>query len=47
MQTVEMPSLLGTLAERISTEIIRTKDKQVHDALVKLGWTPPKEGING
>ena len=23
------------------TEVIRTQDRQVHDALVYLGWTPP------
>lgn len=27
------------------TEVIRTKDKAIHDALVALGWTPPKPGV--
>jgi len=26
---------------KISTEIIRTKDAQVHNALVTMGWVPP------
>jgi len=26
-------------------EVVRTRDKQVHDALVKMGWTPPTKII--
>jgi len=26
-------------------EVVRTRDKQVRDALVKMGWTPPTKII--
>lgn len=27
----------------ISNQLYATKDKQLQEALIKLGWTPPKE----
>lgn len=39
---------VDTEHEDILTKIIRevfdTKEKQLIEALIKLGWTPPKEG---
>jgi hypothetical protein len=33
------------IRERIRTEVINTKESQVRDCLIKLGWIPPAEGI--
>lgn len=30
--------------EEILRQVIFTQDQQVRDALIALGWTPPKEG---
>lgn len=30
---------------RLSAELIRTKDAGIRAALIKLGWTPPKEDV--
>lgn len=32
-------------SERISLEIIRTKNELIRKSLIKLGWTPPGEEI--
>ncbi len=32
--------------ERIRQSIINTSDQQVRDALIKLGWTPPKDAFS-
>jgi len=29
------------IRERIRTEVINTKEAQVRECLIKLGWTPP------
>lgn len=29
------------IRERIRTDVIRTRDQQVRECLIKLGWTPP------
>lgn len=28
--------------QNMSVEIVDLKEKQVHDALIEMGWTPPK-----
>ena len=33
--------------ERISFEVMNTKDAQVREALIKMGWTPPGNPTNG
>ena len=30
--------------ERISFEVMNTKDAQVREALIQMGWTPPRNG---
>jgi len=32
---------IDNVRKRICTEIIQTKDVQVRECLIKLGWTPP------
>lgn len=34
---------LGGMHEKIVREVIRLKDESVRQALIKLGWTPPRE----
>lgn len=34
---------LDDLRQRVTTQIIKLKDKQVREALIALGWTPPPE----
>jgi hypothetical protein len=34
---------MTNLADAQVREIIRTKDRQVREALIALGWTPPKD----
>ena len=36
-------SLFDERFERLATELCRLKDRQIHEALIKLGWTPPEE----
>ena len=36
-------SLFDGRFERLATELYRLKDQQIHEALIKLGWTPPEE----
>ena len=32
---------IGTYRERIVRQVLNTKEQQVREALIKLGWTPP------
>lgn len=32
---------LGFYRERIMRQVVATKDHQIREALIKLGWTPP------
>lgn len=32
---------LGVYRERIMRQVVNTKDQQIREALIKLGWTPP------
>ena len=34
---------LEVIRERMYTELMDLKDQATKDALIKLGWTPPKE----
>lgn len=31
------------VANSLHTQILKTKEKLVHESLIKLGWTPPQE----
>lgn len=33
--------------ERISFKVMNTKDAQVREALIRMGWTPPENPMNG
>lgn len=33
---------IGTYRERIVRQVLNTKEQQVREALIKLGWTPPE-----
>lgn len=37
----EVSSVINGAAQRISRQVMETRDAQVHAALVSLGWTPP------
>lgn len=39
----ELFDVIGGAKSRIQTEILNTKEAQVREALIALGWTPPKE----
>ena len=41
IQTVELDDDYVPIRREIVRSVIDTKEKQVHDALVQLGWTPP------
>lgn len=47
MQEVTGPGLdWKTMArERISFEVMNTKDAQVREALIRMGWTPPNASL--
>lgn len=32
---------IGTHHERLMRQVMDTKDQQIREALIKLGWTPP------
>ena len=32
---------IGTCHERLMRQVMDTKDQQIREALIKLGWTPP------
>lgn len=32
---------LGIYRDRIMRQVVNTKDQQVREALIKMGWTPP------
>lgn len=34
---------IDDIRKHICTEVIRTKDAQVRECLIKLGWTPPND----
>jgi hypothetical protein len=40
-------NLLDDTMSVVTREIMNLKDKGVREALIKLGWTPPKEYNNG
>ncbi len=31
--------------EIIAREVMNTKDQQIREALIKMGWTPPKDAL--
>ena len=31
----------GTITERVMRSALNTQERQIRDALIKLGWTPP------
>lgn len=33
--------------ELIAREVMNTKDTQVREALIRMGWTPPENPTNG
>jgi len=35
--------LITKIAGKIREEYFKTRDQQLHNALIDLGWTPPKE----
>jgi len=37
----ETIKLHTTIRGTIMTQVMRTREKMIHDALVSLGWTPP------
>ena len=37
----DMSELRDGIVERMSRLIINTREQQVRDALIQLGWTPP------
>lgn len=41
----KVEQLMNDAVINVSTEIINLKDKQVYDALISLGWTPPPQII--
>lgn len=41
----EGPNTLG-LRANIAMDIIRLKEQGIEEALIKLGWTPPKSTTN-
>lgn len=34
---------IGTYRQRIMRHVMDTQDKQIREALIKLGWTPPDD----
>lgn len=32
---------VGTMAQRVRRTVIDTQERQIRDALIQLGWTPP------
>jgi hypothetical protein len=41
-QTVDL--VFDGVRETIMRQVMNTKEQQVKDALIALGWTPPKDG---
>jgi len=39
---VQTTDIMGSIME----QVIRTRDAQVREALIALGWTPPKEEMH-
>lgn len=35
--------LLSDVRQKLHVDIIKTKDAQVRQALINMGWTPPEE----
>jgi hypothetical protein len=42
VDTIEDFEIEG-VAEKLSTLIMETREKAIRDALIRLGWTPPRE----
>ena len=40
---LEMHRKQSEIREKLSTQILRLKERSVREALVKMGWTPPAE----
>ena len=35
---------LGNIAREFSAKVVELEDAAIREALIKLGWTPPKHG---
>ena len=44
MVFAEMPPLDRVIQDAL-TSVMRTKERQTRDALIALGWSPPKETV--
>ena len=45
LQEVVLEDELSSIRETISRRVIDTQEEQARQALIRLGWTPPKEEV--
>lgn len=43
----ETLSIVHDYKEQVVRQLFDTREKQIREALIKLGWTPPKENEDG